>query len=98
MLKTRLCLKTRTKSDPRGRTMIASFVAAMIASFVETMFASFVASMQASPRGSSKRFVAQILLSDRVLDSRGLLDLHDTRRWHASRRKTFEFFIWSLAA
>ena len=90
MLKTRLCLKTRTQSDPRGRTMIASFVAAMIASVVETMFASFVASMQASPRGSGKRFVAQILPSDRVLDGRGW--------WHASRRKTFEFFIRSLVA
>ena len=78
--------------------MIASFVAAMIASVVETMFASFVASMQASPRGSGKRFVAQTLQSDRVLENRGQLDLNDIRRCRAGRRKTFEFFIWSLAA
>ena len=78
--------------------MIASFVAAMIASVVETMFASFVAAMQASPRGSGKRFVAQTLQSDRALECRCRLDLNDNRRWHASRHKTFVFFIWSLAA
>ena len=78
--------------------MIASFVAAMIASVFESMFASFVASMQASSRGSGQRFLAQILHRDRILENRGQLDLHDIRRCRAGRRKTFEFFIWSLAA